>query len=163
MRNTRNMGRKRKTIILTLILVFIVTAVLTSCSRSPKAHVDLNEVYEKIKQSSVLPQMTMVDENMLEDAYAIQRSDCEQMVIEVCSNARRADEIVLIEAKDGKEDKIIQKLEKWLENRAQYAAGYSPEQYAIIKKCAVHANGRYISMIVSPEAQTLIDVYNSFF
>lgn len=163
MRHTRNMAEHWKAVMLTIILVFTVTAVLTSCSPSPQAHVDLNGVYAKIKQSAILPQMTMVDENMLEDAYAIQRSDCAQMVIEVCSNARRADEIVLIEAKEGKEDKIIQKLEKWLENRAQYAAGYSPEQYAIIKKCGVHANGKYINMIVSPQAQALTDIYNSFF
>lgn len=158
------MKRKRNVhITLFVLLVGILAVIVTACKQEVK-NADLGEIYQKIEGLGKMPQMVSLDGEMLENYYGIQSDECNQVVAKVCTDAMLADEIVLIEAKEGTSaEQIEQKLKTRLENKAEEAQGYSPEQFAIIKKCMVKREGNYICMIVSPDAEIFGDVYGSSF
>jgi len=146
-------------ILLALFLIFVAS----SCNQNT-TEVDLNGVYTEIESTRVLPQMMNVGQDDIENLYGINPSDMKQYVMKISVEGTLADEVILIEVKDSsKAQEIEQKLQTRLDNKAEEAMGYSPEQYDIIMKCHVDTKGNYISMIVSPEAPKLIEIYEENF
>ena len=146
-------------ILLALFLIFVVS----SCSQNTK-EINLNDTYTKIESTGILPQMTNVGQDDIENLYGINPSDMKQYVMKISVEGTLADEVILIEVKDSAKVKEIEgKLQTRLDNKAEEALGYSPEQYAIIMKCHVDTRGNYVSMIVSPESPKLIEIYEENF
>ena len=142
-----------------LFLIFAVS----SCGQNAK-EVNLNDIYNEMESTEVLPQMMNVGQDDIENLYGIDPADMKQYVMKISVEGTLADEIILIEVKDSsKVAEIKDKLQIRLDNKAEEAKGYSPEQYAIIMKCHVDTKGNYVSMIVSPEAPKLIEIYEENF
>jgi len=122
----------------------------------------LQEIYDKMAASTEMPEMMSVPDDMLMDYYGIDKNDCEELVVSICVNSLRADEVVLCRAKDADAAaRIEQKLQARLKAKADEAEGYSPEQYAIIIECEVLADGNNVAMIVAPEAKGMVEIYKS--
>ncbi|MCL2322660.1 MAG: DUF4358 domain-containing protein [Oscillospiraceae bacterium] len=145
-------------IFLALFLIFAIS----SCNKAKGA--DLNDTYAKIDKAGVLPLMVSVSKDDIENLYGINTDDLKQYVFKIAVEGTLADEVVLIEVKDSsKVSEIEKRLQTRLDNKAEEAKSYSPEQYAIIMKSSVETKGNYVSIIVSPNAPELIDIYNSNF
>ena len=72
------------------------------------------------------------------------------------------DEIVMIEAVDAD---AAARVKTALDNRYQAklveTENYLPDEYAIIKTCSVTVDGNYVAMIVAPNAEELVKIYNA--
>lgn len=143
---------KRK---IALIMTFVLLLGLTACGDNASAEpVDLNGVYEGFQES--LPEMLVLDDTMRMNLLGISAEDCTQVVTAICADGLGADEVWLIEAKDGE---ALERLKALAETRLEAKAGetenYLPEQYAVVKQAQVVTQGNYLALLVSPQAETL--------
>lgn len=150
-----------------LLLTFGMALALSACgsSKEKEADVDLSAVMDEITSEYDLPDMMSVstDEN-LTSFYGIDPEDVESYAIQICSTGIDADEIVLIRAVDtDAAARVEEQLEERYESKLSQMEDYLPEQYDIIKECSVETNGTYVSMIISPDAEAMTELYNSYF
>lgn len=132
-------------------------------SASAESSVKLSDVLTEIKSQVTLPEMTVYsDAEDLLDMYGIEEQDVKQFVAEVNSSGLEQDEIVLIEAVDSDAaGRIEEKLQNRYDNKLSQNENYNPEQAEIIKACEVEVNGNFVSLIVSPDAEQITEIYKS--
>ena len=110
---------------------------------------------------SQMPEMLVMDETMMLNFCGIEAEMCNQAVVAVCFDGLRADEIWLIEAKDADALEQRQTLaNSRLERKGEESITYSPEQYEVVQKAEVITAGNYLAVIVSPDVQTLVEIFN---
>lgn len=142
-----------------LMLLCLLT--LTACSPTPAVKgptiLPVHESYQKLEGLGILPPMVEVPEDMVLDFYGIAPEWYSQAVFMVSEDSLLADEVVLISAKD---DKSVKEIEAMLTSRldfkAEEARSYSPQQFDIIKKGWLVAQGLDIALLVSPQADSLL-------
>jgi len=143
------------------IIMAIMLLCLTGCGGESVAAKDLD--MEGIHDSMVpeVPEMVVMDETMMLNFCGIKAEQCEQAVVAVCSDGLRADEVWLIEAVDASALAELQKLaEGRLTRKGEESITYSPEQYEIVKAAKVFTSGNYLAVIVSPDCENLMDIFN---
>lgn len=148
------------------LLSFVLLLSVSSCRKQAEAEqpkqADLAAVMQEIGKVEPLENFIDIDDGMLMEMYGIEAADCKQFAAKIEGSGIKADEITLIEAADtAKAADIRSKLEARLQAKANEADDYSEEQYAIIKKANVEVNGNYVSMIVSPRRDGILEVYHS--
>ena len=147
-------------------IVAILLAALVLCMAgcggkddSAVVNVDVQAVYDSMV--TTMPEMLVMDESMMLNFCGIQAADCKQAVVAVCSDGLRADEVWLIEANDAKTLETLKGLaESRLERKGEESITYSPEQYEIVQKAQVITAGNFLAVIVSPDVDTLAEVFN---
>lgn len=130
-------------------------------SQPPKV-LTMAEMYETITSGVTMPEMLLLDADMMLDLMGVKAEHCTQSVIYICGDGLRTDEIWLIEAADeaalaGLKSLVTARLDA----KAAESETYSPEQYAIVQKAQVIENGLYLAVLVSPEVDTLAANYKS--
>ena len=142
---------------LSILLAAVLLFGLAGCgSKNEEAAVtmDLQQVYAGFGET--LPEMTMMSDEMMLNFCGINRADCKQAVVSVSSDGLRADEIWLLEAKDGETAENLAKLANTrIERKGEESITYSPEQYEIVQKAEIIQSGNYVALIVSPDVDTL--------
>lgn len=150
----------KKTIIL-LSIIFII--VLHSCNENNK-NVDLGQVIQEIESTCPSENMMALTSNELMPYYGIDKEDVVQSEIRINSTGIKADEIVIIEAKDSDAAiKIEKKLNQRLKEKANQAKNYSPHEYTVITNSKVERAGNYITMFVSEQSDKMADIFNNYF
>lgn len=92
--------------------------------------------------------------------YGIDSADVKRFAACVDSTGTKGDEIVLIEGRDDDAaSRVQEKLETRYKQKSVEMKDYLPEEFAVLKKCRVARNGRYVSMIVSPQHEELEKIY----
>lgn len=158
---------------LTLILAFCVygcsnstdeTTTLPESSQS-ESSVDLAVIMDDISANAQMPAecIDIITNADLLDYYGIEASLVKSFAVRMNASGYQ-DEIVMIEAVDNASaDAVAAILEERLADSAESMRTYLPEQYEIIQNCSVETNGEYVSMFVSADAQTMIEIFNSYF
>lgn len=121
---------------------------------------DMTKIYADFEKT--LPEMTMMDETMMLNFCGIDKADCKQAVVSVCSDGLKADEIWLIEA-NGTEtlEKLKGLAENRLERKDEESITYSPEQNKVVKSAEIIVSGNYLAMICSPDVEALAASYRT--
>lgn len=150
--------------LISIVLILALTLCLVGCGaekgKTSATNMDMQKVYEGFAKT--LPEMTMMDSNMMKNFCGIAEEDCKQAVVGVSSDGLRADEIWLLEAKDEAAAENLEKLANTrLERKGEESITYSPEQYEIVKKAQVIRNGNYLALIVSPDVEALANEYRT--
>lgn len=142
------------------LLLVILTLCLAGCGGKEQAvEMDVQAVYESME--STLPEMLVMDEAMMLNFCGIKAEQCAQVVVAVCSDGLRADEVWLIEAADEAALKELEGLaEGRLTRKGEESITYSPEQYEVVKKAEVITAGNYLAVLVSPDVDALADIFN---
>lgn len=142
------------------LLLVILTLCLAGCGGKEQAvEMDVQAVYESME--STLPEMLVMDEAMMLNFCGIKSEQCAQVVVAVCSDGLRADEVWLIEAADEAALKELEGLaEGRLTRKGEESITYSPEQYEVVKKAEVITAGNYLAVLVSPDVDALADIFN---
>ena len=149
-------------VILCLLLTLTLLPVLTACGgRSAEPlHIDCEALYEQLLALPDLPGMVPVSERRIRNYYGIDTDACPQVVMAVCEDELRADEIWLIEAAS---EEAAQELAQLAEARiTQLKAelkNYQPEQEAMVKKGQVLQKGTNIALFISPRAEEMAALY----
>lgn len=145
-----------------LLALALALLLLSGCAAPEKKTetIDLKAVYQAMEKTGALPDMTAVPESMLLDFYGIDPAWCAEALFMVSADSLLADEVVLIRAKDEAAAKrILPFLESRMQAKAEEAQNYSPEQYAIIKQGRILSQGVEMALIVSPEVDQLVSLY----
>lgn len=150
--------------ILCLLIMALTVTLFAACSAgSTSTDVDLSTVMKEIKSQIGLTETMDLTKEDLNSNYGIKAEDVKQFAALVDTTGIKADEIVLIEGKDADSSKRIKAaLDARYLDKLNTNINYLPEQYAIIKKCSVRQSGNYISMLVSPDAEKVVKVYNGY-
>lgn len=141
------------------LIALAMCAALGLCGIAGLAEVDLQAVMDQFELSEDMMPLTLAD---LNDIYFldIDEADVAQCVAAVHTSGINCDEIILFEATS---EEAAGRLRAVLDARYQAKLdemeNYLPEQYAIIQQCGVAQSGNFVSMIVSPDAQTLVPLY----
>lgn len=148
----------------TLVALIMCVLLLSACGggETEQKTVDLGPVYDELIGSFELPEMVVVPENRLERAFGVKSEDCAQVVIALCADSVRADEIWLVEAVDEEAAQRIEALaEARLEQRKGEMENYLPDQYAVLCDAQLIREGRYVALFVAPESKGMADVFRS--
>ena len=143
------------------ILLVVLVLCLAGCGGKDQTVnvIDVEAVYDSME--AVLPEMLPMDEAMMLNFCGIKAEQCKQVVVAVCSDGLRADEVWLIEAADEAALKELQSLaDGRLTRKGEESITYSPEQYAVVKKAEVITAGNYLAVLVSPDVDALADIFN---
>lgn len=129
---------------------------------APAEPVDMQALYDTMV--SQMPEMIVLDETMMLNFCGITAGDCTQAVVATCADGLRTDELWLIEAADEAALENLKTLaETRLKQKGEESISYSPEQYAVVEKAQVIANGLYFAVIVSPDVDALAEIYHNAF
>ena len=149
----------KRTFVLLLVALMVIMAACGG-QKEKVAQMDMQEVYESFVPS--LPDMLVMDEDMMLNFCGIEAALCEQAVVAVCSDGLRADEIWLIEAKDAKALEELEALAQGrLTRKGEESITYSPEQYEVVQAAQVITAGNYLAVIVTPEAAALAELFQT--
>lgn len=156
--------KKITTLLLALLMMFSLAACGGSGDGGSNKDVDLSAVYTDISDKVTLPEMIPLDTDRLMSFYGIDKADVKQFVAYVSAVSVKVDEVVMFEAVDGE---AAGRIKTALQTRydSQYSANqnYLPDQAAIIQDCEVSQNGNYVRMFISPDADTMVSVYEEAF
>ena len=119
--------------------------------------VDLKKVYDDCV--ALMPEMTILDAELMYDFCGVNPDDCAESYIAVCSDSLRADEIWIIKAKDADALKRIEDAAKnRLQAKDEESITYSPEQNKVVKAAKTIVIGEYFGLLVSPDVDQLANV-----
>ena len=154
--------------IFALILAMLVVLSMAACgakpepTEAPKEPADLNALYESYTAN--LPAMFPIDETTMLNFVGMKAEDCTQVVIAVCANGLRTDEVWLVEAKDTAALERIQALvNSRLAAKEDETISYAPDQYAVVEQAEVVTDGLYLALLVSPDVDTLKATFEAAF
>lgn len=160
----------------TLIAVLTLAAlILTGCAASQSSQnapaettatatepvaPDFEKVYEEMTDK--LPEMILLDDATKQTYCGINKEDCLQALVAVNLNGLETDEIWLIEAKDEKTmDDLEAAAQLRLKMKAEETETYAPAQYEVVKKAQLIREGRFLALIVTPEAEALAGTFRT--
>lgn len=142
--------------LIALMMTAVMLLGLAACggAADDTKSVDLGAVYESMEDT--LPAMLLMDEESMMNYYGVDASMCKQVVLAICGDGLRADEVWLIEAAD---EECLKSLKAMAESRLtakeDETIDYTPDQYEVVKEAELYTNGLYLVFIVSPEVDTL--------
>lgn len=143
------------------LLLAVLMLCLAGCGGKDQTKnvIDVQAVYDSM--ADVLPEMLPMDEAMMLNFCGIKAEQCKQVVVAVCSDGLRADEVWLIEAVDeGTLEELKSLADGRLTRKGEESITYSPEQYEVVKKAEVITAGNYLAVLVSPDVDALVKIFN---
>ena len=143
------------------LLLAVLMLCLAGCGGKDQTKnvIDVQAVYDSM--ADVLPEMLPMDEAMMLNFCGIKAEQCKQVVVAVCSDGLRADEVWLIEAVDeGTLEELKNLADGRLTRKGEESITYSPEQYEVVKKAEVITAGNYLAVLVSPDVDALVKIFN---
>lgn len=140
--------KKRRYIVLTLIvvLVFFVSYFFVRVKE-----IDYAKLRGYVDNSTIVKQMIKGDEKMLRKLYGIERGDYEEFISYAPQNNMKANEILIIRAKEGKADEIMAKVNARIDSQSKSFQNYSKDQYEILKNKILEKEGNSVILIVTED------------
>ena len=104
----------------------------------------------------------LTDTAELEKYYSIPADVVKQFGAEISADTNAPVEIILVEAND---ESRVEKVKKALDIRYNSIyniyASYSAEQLETVKACKVTVSGNYVTLVVAPEYEKIMEVVNA--
>ncbi len=160
--------------IICLIMVSMILFALCACTgnntdtntTTKNIQLDLAQIMTEIESSVTLPEnmddITNVD--LLLQYYGIEAEDVKSYAVKINGTGIKCDEVVMIEATDADAlGRIKTCLENRLEDVKNQMNNYLPDEYKIASACKVETVGNYATLFISPDANTMTDIFNSKF
>ncbi len=158
--------------IVSLLLAFVIVFSFAACSsgndsgeqNNTAVNVDLSAVKaEMIEKLSPADPINLEAQSLL-DLYGIAAEDIDAAACYTTMDGVFPEEVIMVRAKDAD---ALKRIEEKMNNRIGevkiQSQNYDAENYAIAQKCEVQKNGNYIAMFLSPDYDTLTDIFNSYF
>lgn len=121
---------------------------------------NLEGLFRLMAGTGLLPDMVPVPENLVPGAYGIDLALANDAVFMVAQDPLRADEIILITAANESSANHIQaRLKARLAQKETAATGQDPAQYAMILNAHIIRDGVKLALIISPDADQLMRIY----
>lgn len=160
-----------KKIIVAIIMIIAMLSLVACGGQTPETSdtpetpanastVNMQEVYDSF--ASYLPDMVILEEKAMMNQYGVDAAKCKQVIVANCNDGLKSDEIWLIEAVDATAAAEIAELAQGrIDREKEETQSYNPEQFAIVEKAKIIEDGNNVALIISPDVDTLVDLYNS--
>ena len=150
--------------LLSLLLLAVMILTLSACGGGDKQSAKSADLKAVLAKFTFDGEMLEMDENDMLDVYGIQAADMKQFAAAVNTSGIDCDEVVLVEAKDADAaSRVKEALDKRYQAKLNETKDYLPDEYTKISACKVEISGRYVSMIVSADAEELTRLYKDSF
>lgn len=151
---------KRFRMIVTSLLLAVL---LAACSNQKTELPPPTQLFEELQNSVSLPEMTDVSTYMLEDNTGISSVDYTEAVYYILEAGMAPDQIIIILAKDeASAADAEEKLQSWLDYQIKSAQIYLTEYMPLLQAGVIRRDGLTVSLIVSPEAEQIIEFYQTY-
>ena len=140
------------------LLSLLMALCLTACSGGDGAafEMDAQQVYGELTALPDMPAMIELPEDKALDFLGLDYSQCVQAVTAISALNIQADEIWLVEAKDGSAAAEIEELARArVEQRMEEFKNYAPDQYQVLENAAILREGNYVVLLASQDIETL--------
>ncbi len=145
-----------------LFALLLAVLLLAGCSASKKNGTP-EEICVAMEQKNVLPVMLSLDAEEFYDLTGIEESLYKAGAYRVASDGLLADEIVILDCVDSAAAAEAERLlRQRLQDKADQARNYSPEQYQIIQACSVEKRGNTVALIVNRDASVLSKILSEY-
>lgn len=137
---------------------------IAACGGGQKqADMNVQEVMDALlEQAPIEGGIALTQDDML-NFYGIQEEDMKSFAADLAADGITAQEIVLVEAaSEDSAEEVEAKLQSRLDARRNEFNGYLPDQYAVVEKSEVKRDGVYVRLIISPQQEELVKLYNSY-
>ena len=160
--------KKIVSLLIALIMVFSFAAGSQDDASGEQTNaavtVDLAAVKaEMIEKLSPADPISLEAQSLL-DLYGIAAEDIASSACYTTMDGVFPEEVIMVEAKDAD---ALKRIEEKMNNRIGevkvQSQNYDAENYAIAQKCEVQKNGNYIAMFLSPDYDSLTEIFNSYF
>lgn len=145
------------------LLSLLLVLGLAACSGGgDKAdfEMDVQAVYEELAALPGMPAMIVLPEDKALDFLGLDMGDCVQAVTAINAMNIQADEMWLVEAKDGSAaDKIEELARARVEQRMQEFENYAPDQYQVLENAFILREGNYVVLLASQDIESLKDAF----
>lgn len=136
-----------------------------SVSDNTSSEPTVESIVSAISAQYPLDSMTQItSQDKLLNTYGFAPTDYSEIAVYTNNNGTEVSELFIIKATDDTTLASIQeKLNNELNSKLNQTKDYLPEQYAIVEKCEVGTNGKYVRLIISPDAEKMVEIFNSQF
>lgn len=146
--------------VICLSLVVLMFAVMMTACGSSAFTVDMQSLYESYEE--YLPEMVTLDDKAMMNLYGVDAEKCNQAIIANCSDGLLSDEVWLIEAVDeAAAAEIVELAQNRVEREKEETQNYAPDQYAVVEKAQIINDDNFVVLIISPDVDTLVELYNN--
>ena len=140
--------------LLAVILIACLVLSLAACGK--EIGISAKEIYDKMTQAVALPEMLKLDESMMLDYCGIDAATTTGAEVVICADSLKTDEVWIVEATDeAAADEIVDLAKTRLNKKDEESIKYSPEQNAVVKQAQILRSGKYVMLLVSPDAQSM--------
>ncbi|MBR5232994.1 MAG: DUF4358 domain-containing protein [Clostridia bacterium] len=158
--------------ILSILIAVIIACSFAACSgdkapsnnNTSSIQVDLSAVKNVMIQQLSPTDPIDIQADALLNLYGIAAEDIESAACYTTMDGAFPEEVVMVKAKDGE---ALKRIEEKMNNRIAevkvQSQSYDAENYAIAQKSEVQKNGNYIAMFLSPDYDSLVDIFKSNF
>lgn len=120
----------------------------------------LDRIYAEIRGRVECPEMLQLAERAVSGHLGIRPERYERGNFYLCANNLKADEIWLVETADEDAAQAMLALaQERIELKASSYDKYLPEESAVARRGIAIAQGRYVALFLSPEAETMRDIF----
>lgn len=151
-----------------VILMLALLTALSVCAcggdsgKTPAVADIAKAITEKYPLSDAMSEVT--GEDKIKNVYGFDAADYSEIAAYVNNSGTEQDEIVIVKASSSdKVAEIKEKLENKMTAKLNSTKSYLPDQYEMIQKCEVAEKGDYVRMIISPDADGMVDIFNAQF
>jgi len=159
--------------IICLIMVSMLLFSLCACggntdttTTTKNVQLDLAQIMTEIESAVTLPENMddITNSDLLLQYYGIEADDVKSFAVKINGTGIKCDEVVMIEAVDADAlGRIKTCLENRLDDVKNQMNNYLPDEYRIAAACSVRTVGNYATLFISPDANTMTDIFNSKF
>lgn len=154
----KGMVNMKKSLITFVLVISLLLFAFTGCSETTTT-IDIEQLYDSYTQ--YLPEMVILEGDDMMNFYGVDETKCNAAKIAVCSDGLRSDEVWLVEAVDETAAAEIYDLANGrVEREAEETKNYAPDQYAVVEKAQVILDGNYVVLIISPDVDTMVSLFN---
>ncbi|TCZ75432.1 DUF4358 domain-containing protein [Paenibacillus albiflavus] len=130
---------------------------------TPKANVVVADIADKMFEDIEMLKMIEMEPDLIKERYGLITGDYKQVLILAPMMNVKVDELAFVEVKDASQ---IETVKAAMKNRADKVADnfktYLQDQYEIAQKPVIKSNGNYVFMAISPYADKLAAIFDSF-
>lgn len=145
-----------------VLLALLLLAALAACGgKEVTAKKPINEIYGEITSAVTLPEMLSLSDDTLYAYVGIQSGLYKSFVAAIPLSATSGDMLFIFEANDAQSaGEIKTKLENFLAQKTVEMKDYIPSEYEKLTDSSVTAKGRYVWLVVSDNAQAILNIIN---
>lgn len=156
------MNKKVRSVLLLALAAMMVIGAAGCSGGTKAADMDVTKTMEALLEKAPIEGSIQLSQEDMLNFYGIQSEDMESFAATLAADGITAKEIVLVKAKDEESAKTVEsKLQGRLDARRNEFNNYLPDQYAIVEKSEVKRDGVYVRLIISPQQEELVELYDS--